>query len=91
MSGSCATIVGKTLLYVRHLLERDVLRGLGDTEHDAVVLRREEALGDYDVKIDAQTDGAEEHQQCDEVVTQGNVQGSPVARDQPVNMASIAR
>ena len=46
-----------------HGLERSVLRALNAAEHHAVVLLREEALGDDTEKIDVDRDGDAENRQ----------------------------
>ena len=51
MSGSLRQDLGDVALQALHFDRRDVLRGLHDADHQAIVLRREEALRDHDEQV----------------------------------------
>ncbi len=83
--------VGQRALALAHRVERHALRRLGDGLDQAVVLHREEALGDQDVEHDRQHDGAERHDQGQELVAEHHDQALVVPADQLVEPARAQR
>ena len=74
-------------LAARRLGEGDILRHVVVADQDAVILLREEALGDDDRQIDRQPDRAEEGQQGDESVFQNDIQRAAIEADQRLEEA----
>ncbi len=76
--------VGELLLFLRHGVEGDILRRLGDALDHAGILHREEAFGDDDIEEDGEHQGAQSHEQSEGLVAQHDPQGAPVKGDHAV-------
>ena len=76
--------LGERLLLLRHLLERDGGRGLGDPLDDACILRGEEAFRHRDVEDDGEDQGSDRDEERDGLEAQHEAQRPPVKGDDVV-------
>ena len=79
--------IEQSLLTFLHGLEGNVLRRLGLTDDQSGVLLGKEALGNDDVEIPGQRDGAEHHHQRDEAVPQHDLEARLIEVEQAIEAA----